>query len=62
MATFQDNIAYATEIRFLGGEQFNLTVFLGVANVTFLSHEYFLSFLDNANIIYNAISAVKTRS
>jgi hypothetical protein len=36
--TYQDNLAYATKIRFLGGDQYNVSVFLGVATVTFLNH------------------------
>lgn len=62
VSTYNDNLKYATEIRFLGGDQYNLSIFLGMTSVTFLNHEFLLSFLDNANIISNAISPAKNQS
>ena len=58
--TYNDNINHLSLIRQKGGNPFNVTVAMGQTSVAFLDTEFTLSFIDNANVIANAIAGSTT--
>jgi hypothetical protein len=54
---YKDNIAQLEELKQHEGSQYNISVNMGAINVSFISSEFYLSFLDNTKVIYSAIAS-----
>lgn len=59
---FKDNINHLTNIKSLGGPQYNVSVSLGISTISFLNTEFTLSLLDNAKVLLAQIEAASTQT
>jgi hypothetical protein len=59
---YEKNIALLQEFNQHEGSQYNISINMGAINVSFISSEFYLSFLDNTKTIYSAIGTTTTQA